>query len=217
MNGMNPLQVPELLREIAAFVESPRSLSSFAQVDRFVSAAVTPCLFRNIEVDLSSIGSLAQALCNEPERAASCRSLSFRGHREKADWDYSAIQKLHTNIITIFGVIFTHGRLASLKWTWRSRQTPFSEEVWQAISSVAGSLQELDISILEEEDDTWECLTRTRFAHLRILRIDLSSAHGWACGHLQSMLNTLCDLEELSLQFPMCCPPGGITLDTTHP
>jgi hypothetical protein len=31
------------------------------------------------------------------------------------------------------------------------------------------------------------------------------------------MLNTLCDLEELSLQFPMCCPPGGITLDTTHP
>ncbi|KAJ7802121.1 hypothetical protein B0H14DRAFT_2893398 [Mycena olivaceomarginata] len=155
MNGMNPLQVPELLREIAAFVESPRSLSSFAQVDRFVSAAVTPCLFRNIEVDLSSIGSLAQALCNEPERASSCRSLSFRGHREKADWDYSAIQKLHTNIITIFGVIFTHGRLASLKWTWRSRQTPFSEEVWQAISSVAGSLQELDISILEEEDDTW--------------------------------------------------------------
>lgn len=31
------------------------------------------------------------------------------------------------------------------------------------------------------------------------------------------MLNTLSLLEELSLQFPMCCPPGGFFLDQTHP
>lgn len=118
---MNSIKIPELLQEIAAFVQNPRNLSSFAQVDRSTHAAVTPCLFRNIEVCLDSVDSLAEALCNNPDRAASCRSLAFRDKfREREPvLDGSAVQKLYTDLITVLGVILTYGRLISLKWRWR--------------------------------------------------------------------------------------------------
>lgn len=45
----------------------------------------------------------------------------------------------------------------------------------------------------------------------------MPNAHGWNCEHLQSMLGTLRYLEELALDFPVCCGPRGITLDFTHP
>jgi hypothetical protein len=61
MSVMNRMKVPELLQEIAAFVDNSRDLSAFAQVDRFAHAVVTPCIFRNIELRLDFVDSLAVA------------------------------------------------------------------------------------------------------------------------------------------------------------
>ncbi|KAJ6552977.1 hypothetical protein B0H19DRAFT_156577 [Mycena capillaripes] len=81
MDGMNPTQLPELLLEIATFVEDPRDLSSFAQVDRFTHAAVTPCLYTCINIFFESVESLAMAFRRNPTYAVGCRSLSFRFRR----------------------------------------------------------------------------------------------------------------------------------------
>jgi hypothetical protein len=70
MSVMNRMKVPELLQEIAAFVENSRDLSAFAQVDRFTHAVVTPCIFRNIELRLDFVDSLAVAFRNDSARAA---------------------------------------------------------------------------------------------------------------------------------------------------
>lgn len=158
--GTSPLKVPELLQEIVAFVQNPRGLSSLSQVDRFVHGAVTPSLFRNIEVRLDFVDSLAEALRIEPQRAAQCTSLSFWGrHCEGAPvLDDSALEKLYTDIITILRVISTCGRLVSLKWRsrgYRGGEATLSEDVWNAISSVAGSLQELEMYIPFAEKDIW--------------------------------------------------------------
>jgi hypothetical protein len=154
--GTSPLKVPELLREIAAFIQHSRSLSSLLQVDRFVHGAVTPSLFRNVEVRLDFVDSLAEVLRNEPQHADRCTSLSFWGrHREGTPvLDDSALEKLYTDIIAILSFISAHGRLASLKWRsrgYRGGQATLSEEVWRAISSVVGSLQELEIYIPSAE------------------------------------------------------------------
>ncbi|KAJ7237889.1 hypothetical protein B0H12DRAFT_1138109 [Mycena haematopus] len=209
------LKIPEILQEIALFVENSQTLSSLARVDRFTHAAVMPCLFHSIQIRLNRIHSLALALRNKPERASSCRSLSLGGRTHKSGpLQDSVRQTLYTDLITIFGAISARGVLATLRW--RSREVRLSEEVWTAISSALGSLQELDMCIVSSEEKGWRALTSTRFTQLRVLRLDLS-AHGWDCAHLQSLLDTLGHLEQLSLQFPMCCGPRGITLGSTHP
>jgi len=91
-----------------------------------------------------------------------------------------------------------------------------SEDACAAMSSVLGFLQELEIYIMFEEN-VWNSLTRTRFTCLRVLRLSLHNAHGWDCQDLQIMLATLVHLEELLLEFPMCCGPRGKTLGSTHP
>ncbi|KAF8177358.1 hypothetical protein K438DRAFT_1845746 [Mycena galopus ATCC 62051] len=221
MNEVNLLKLPELLQAIAVFVGNSGNLSSFAQVDQFIHAAVTPRLFRSIDLDLDVVDSLALAFRNDPNRAASCRSLSFRpGRYEGGLLDDSTGQKLHKNLITIFGAISAHGLLSRLRWRsriYRGRGMALSAEVWAAISLASSSLQELDMYIPSTEKQFWKSLTHTRFTQLRVLRLCLTDAHGWNCDHLQSMLSTLGDLEELSLEFPECCGPRGITLESTHP
>ncbi|KAJ7746541.1 hypothetical protein B0H14DRAFT_3897375 [Mycena olivaceomarginata] len=103
-------EIPELLQEIAAFVDNPRNLSSFAQMDRFThaaAAALTSCIFRDAIVRLESIGSLAESFSNA-QRAASYGSLPLRG---RVSGTVSIVQKLHTDLIAVFLVFSTHGRL----------------------------------------------------------------------------------------------------------
>ncbi|KAJ7864463.1 hypothetical protein B0H14DRAFT_3443516 [Mycena olivaceomarginata] len=107
---VNPIKIPELLQEIAAFVDNPRNLSSFAQMDRFThaaAAALTSCIFRDAIVRLESIGSLAESFSNA-QRAASYGSLPLRG---RVSGTVSIVQKLHTDLIAVFLVFSTHGRL----------------------------------------------------------------------------------------------------------
>ncbi|KAF7345726.1 hypothetical protein MVEN_01592700 [Mycena venus] len=221
MSKTGPLRVPELLQEIALFIENAQNLSCLAQVDRFTHRILTPCLFRSIKLRLHSLGSLATAFRNNPDLAASCKSLTFfceYGQRESVV-SGSAIQQLCMDVIVVFGAISTHQRLASLRldgWEFKGHIVDISEEAAAAVSSVLGSLQELEMYI-PFESHIWNSLTSTRFAQLRVFRLSLLSAHGWDCSSLQQMLNTLCHLEELALEFPVCCGPFGLTLGSTHP
>ncbi|KAJ7906162.1 hypothetical protein B0H13DRAFT_2021430 [Mycena leptocephala] len=212
---MTPLQVPELVREIAVFVEKSRDLSQFARVDRFTHAVVTPYPHDSIE-------SLAVALRTHPNRAAPCRSLTICGpyHTKLAVLNDNSLHQLHLDLITVLGAISAHGQLVILRWSnreFRGRWVRYSEDVWTAIFSVLGPLRELELHVPESEKFYLYSLARTRFSQLRILRLLLPGVHGGDIAHLQEMLESLSDLEELVLQFPLCCAPSGITLGSTHP
>ncbi|KAF8177359.1 hypothetical protein K438DRAFT_1845750 [Mycena galopus ATCC 62051] len=224
---MNPLQVPELLQQIALFAgESPQSLSSLAQIDRSTHAAVTPSLFRNITVRLESVDSLALALRNTPQRALLCKSLSFccgkcqyqEGMGPALDDD--VLQKLCTNLVAVLRAISAHGSLLALRWTlwtYNNNVVELSGDVWNALSSVLGSVQELDVCILGSEDLVWGALTRTNFTQLRVFRLEIGCSQGWEDEGLKSMLDALYDLEELVLQLPQCCGPEGVVfLHSAH-
>ncbi|KAF7345718.1 hypothetical protein MVEN_01591900 [Mycena venus] len=222
--AVNPMHVPELLQEVAAFVDDPRDLSSFAQIDRLTHAVVTPRLFRCIELPLESVESLAVALRNDPGRAAACRSLSFlRPHILKAVTaeDTAVLDRWNVDLISVFSAIATHGQLVSLTWRsplYRRRaNVALSEDAWITISSALGSLTELDIYIPSTEKHIWAPISRVHFTQLRVFRLNLSGAHGWDCALLQQTLDSLYLLEELALNFPLCCGPRGITLASTHP
>ncbi|KAF7371326.1 hypothetical protein MSAN_00768700 [Mycena sanguinolenta] len=213
----HPMKISELLQEIASFIENSQTLSFLTQVDRFSHAAVTPSLFRTIHIRLDRLDSLALALRNKPERAASCRSLTLSGTPKKGGTTLESVrQTLHLDLITLFRAISVHGVLTSLRWR-SPRGVKLSEEVWAAISSALGSLHELDMYIPSADEQFWGALTSTRFTRLRILRLDLMCAHEWDCGHLQSLLDNLGHLEELCLLFPLCCDPIGLTLGSTYP
>ncbi|KAJ7872699.1 hypothetical protein B0H13DRAFT_2553228 [Mycena leptocephala] len=221
MSVMNRMKVPELLQEIAAFVDNSRDLSAFAQVDRSAHAVVTPCIFRNIELRLDFVDSLAVAFRNDPARAALCSSLSFcsRYGERALIQDGDVLQKLYTDLIAVFGAVSVHRHLKTLKWNgwlFQGRVVQLSEGVGAAVSSVLGSLQEFEIYV-RAKDSIWCALTRTRFSQLRVFRLYLCDVHSWDCAELQIMLDTLCHVEELALEFPTCCGPYGITLGSTYP
>ncbi|KAJ7348281.1 hypothetical protein DFH08DRAFT_959695 [Mycena albidolilacea] len=75
------------------------------------------CLFSDPIVRLESIGSLAESFSNA-QRATSCGSLSLRG---RVSGTVNIVQKLHTDLIAVFLVFSTHGRLVHLKWIPRAR------------------------------------------------------------------------------------------------
>lgn len=82
-DSMNPAKVPELLEEMACRVEDPADLARRLQVapaDRFTNTIASPYLFRNIQITLDSVESLAVAARSDPNRAAQLRSLSFCEH-----------------------------------------------------------------------------------------------------------------------------------------
>ncbi|KAJ7643422.1 hypothetical protein DFH06DRAFT_1477180 [Mycena polygramma] len=219
---MHPLRLPELVLEIAAFVTAPRDLSSFAQVDRFSHTVVTPYLFHCIDIPLELIHSLAQSIRNHPLYAAGCRSLrlSFdpnlrQGVGPKPDAD--TLDRLYTDLITVFAAISIHGRLASFRWTssiYQGQTVKISDSVCTALAAALGSVKDLAIGGHCAGTQICDAVTHT---HLRALRLDLPGAHGLNCAHLQEMISSLSYLEELSLDFPLCCGPRGITLASTHP
>ncbi|KAJ7468677.1 hypothetical protein FB451DRAFT_1256963 [Mycena latifolia] len=220
---MNPMKVPELLREIAAFVDTPRDLSQFVQVDRFTNAVGTSCLYRYIDIPLDSVESLALTLRNNPERAVGCRSLSFcKPYHELEGGTFMDEESLFMDLITVFDAISAHGQLATLRWRWncrrfRGRWVGFPEEVWTAISSVLSPLRALELCFNSADKLVWRSITCARFTQLRVFRLYLPDAERWNCDHLQTMLDTLCSLEELSLEFPLSDGPRGITLGSTYP
>ncbi|KAJ6451296.1 hypothetical protein C8R45DRAFT_1083737, partial [Mycena sanguinolenta] len=146
----------------------------------------------------------------------------YEGDTHDSDLDLSHFEQLCADLITVFNAISTHTVLASFSWwdwTYKSRDVVLREDVWKAIAPVLSSLQELDMYIPSGSSISagWGALTETRYSGLRVLRLHMRSAHGWYCAQLQSMFDGLCDLEELSLVFPRCCGPRGLTFGSTHP
>ncbi|KAJ7620649.1 hypothetical protein DFH06DRAFT_1233951 [Mycena polygramma] len=225
---MNPLTIPELLHEIAAFVQSPGDLVQLLQVNRFTNAVATPCLFRHIDITLDSVELLARTLRRTPRRAVGCRSLLFhKPRRELGDGPVSeaAELQLYRDLITILRTISTHGQLTTLRWRWNCRLfkssrnwVGFLEKVRKAVSSASVALRQIELCVNTTERLVWNSMTSTRFTRLRIFRLYLPDAEEWDCAHLQLMLDSLTDLEDLSLEFPLYDDsPRGITLATMYP
>ncbi|KAF7353999.1 hypothetical protein MVEN_01086700 [Mycena venus] len=222
---MNPMKIPELIQEIAAFVENARDLSQLVQVDRFTNAAATPCLFRHIDITLDSVESLAATLRSNPERAVGCKSLSFhKSSNESAILlEARSLDQLSTDLITVFNAISAHGQLVTLRWRKNCRLhfgrywIAFPENVWTAMSHVMIPLQELELCVNAREMHIWGSITCLCFTQLRVFRIYLPDAGGWNCSDFQTMLDSLCDLEELSLVLSIYDGPRNITLGSTYP
>lgn len=133
--------------------------------------------------------------------------------------------------------------LRKFSWSWPEEGTwdesiVVPSHVWKALGA-AENLEELEVMICVNEADTWVndeivyladavklissllvqiALTESaNMPNLRVLRVDLSSAHGWDCGHFQTFLDRLPLLEQLALKFPACCGPSELTLATTYP
>ncbi|KAJ6557573.1 hypothetical protein B0H19DRAFT_1148122 [Mycena capillaripes] len=222
---MDVMKITELVQEIAGLVDSPRDL--------FTNAAVTPHLYRCIDIPLDSVECVAMAFKNRPELAAACRSLSFCRPSYEAQvvsdnlgtddsQDPSRTRDLSESLVTIFAAIARNGKLEFLRWKWdtreyRGRSVCFSADIWTSISRASVNLQELDVSIQSSEEHWFRSITDTPFCNLRILRIRMKDAHGWDCENLKKVLDTLYDLEELSLHLPLCCGPRGLTFHSTHP
>ncbi|KAJ7863008.1 hypothetical protein B0H13DRAFT_1096770 [Mycena leptocephala] len=131
------------------------------------------------------------------------------------------MQCLENDLVAIFNALAQHGNLQILQWKiyrwYRGNRVVFSADVWTAISNAAVHLRELDFCIQVGESETWWPLACNPPPNLAIFRIYLPDAHGWDCEDLQTLLNTLSTLEELSLRFPGCCGPCGLTFRSTHP
>ncbi|KAJ7608487.1 hypothetical protein DFH06DRAFT_1248177 [Mycena polygramma] len=200
---MNPLTIPELLHEIAAFVRNPGGLIQLLQVDRFTNAVATPCLFRHIDITLDSVELLARTFRRTPRRAVGCRSLLFhKPCRELGDGPVSDAEEdqLYRDLIAILRTISVYGQLAALRWRCNCRLfkskrnwVGFPEKVWTAVSSASVALRQIEFCVNSTEKLVWE----------------------WDCAHLQLMLDSLTVLEDLSLEFDDS--PRGITLGTTYP
>ncbi|KAJ7112092.1 hypothetical protein C8R44DRAFT_250187 [Mycena epipterygia] len=198
---MHPFSIPELLHDLAAHLEHGSDLSRLAQADRFTNAIVTPYLYQDLEIPLESVEGLAVTLGSRPELAAECRSLViFCRDSDKTlvtSWRLQLEPRLYNYLVTIFGTIAEHGRLVKLRLDERDRLA-FPENVWQAISRVASQLEELHLVVNDGEEHAWYPLTRTPFPKLRVFDLHLPFADYWDGAHLQSFLDTLTELEELS-------------------
>ncbi|KAJ7608510.1 hypothetical protein DFH06DRAFT_1248233, partial [Mycena polygramma] len=225
---MTPLTIPELLHEIAAFVQNPGDLVQLLQVDRFTNAVATPCLFRHIDITLDSVELLARTFRRTPRRAVGCRSLLFhKPRRELGDGPVSDAEEdqLYRDLIAILRTISVYGQLAALRWRCNCRLfkskrnwVGFPEKVWTAVSSASVALRQIEFCVNSTEKLVWNSMTSTRFTQLRIFRLYLPDAEEWDCAHLQLMLDSLTVLEDLSLEFPLYDDsPRGITLGTTYP
>ncbi|KAJ7142737.1 hypothetical protein C8R44DRAFT_974322 [Mycena epipterygia] len=189
---MNPAKIPELLQEIAACVEDPAHLARL--------------------ITLDSVESLATALSSDPKRAALLRSLSFCEHacrtvRGVGDSEDLALHQLYDDLITIFDAISQQSQLTSLKWhgdtcQYRGEWMEFPAEVWTAISGALIQVQELDIFVGEDEEHIWCSIIHTPLPALRVFKLSLLYGHGWDCAHLQTFLDALPDMEDLTLTLP---------------
>ncbi|KAK7058152.1 hypothetical protein R3P38DRAFT_2497326 [Favolaschia claudopus] len=226
---MNPLRVPELLHEIAGHLGGDRpSFASLSQVDRFTHGVARTHLFRDIAIGLESAPSLALALRSDPTLAALCRSLSF--HRECRRRATQALggprliksgsRQLQEDVAFVLRAILSQRRLITFVLCgdeYGGSRVDLSEDAWAAIGLRIGFVKELKIFVPSTEENVWSRLMLARFSQLRIFHLDLSSAHQWECSALQTLLDTLGALEDLSLCLPPCCGLPGMTLRSTHP
>ncbi|KAK7057863.1 hypothetical protein R3P38DRAFT_2680871, partial [Favolaschia claudopus] len=181
---MHPLEIPELLQEVAECIDQLPDLSSLSQVDRLAHAVVTPYLFRDISISFNSFNSLANAIRADPARAGCCRSFTFCRGMEMA-WDaenFGPIETLLQDIVSVFDALSQchPRRLMASSWM----RLP---------------------------------LAHTHFTQLRILHLEIcDDTDVWDGSPLQALLDTLLDLEDLSLEFQVL-DSEGITLGSTHP
>ncbi|KAJ7155682.1 hypothetical protein C8R46DRAFT_1116227 [Mycena filopes] len=212
---MNPFTVPDLILEIASYVDAPQDLSHLTQVDRLAHHTVLPRLFRNIEVlTNSSVGLLARTIRRVRRHAALCRSLSL------CTFD-KGTKSLYTDLITIFNAISFQGLLVSLKWQAVPRKDQdwaLPENVSTALSSVLTTLRTLDLSFISHRTVNLGYLTGVPFPHLRVLRLTLSNVYnGRDCSDIEALLDMLPKVEELALELPLYCRCRKLPLASTHP
>ncbi|KAJ7475040.1 hypothetical protein FB451DRAFT_1397911 [Mycena latifolia] len=74
---MNPVQLPELLCEIATYLTDPGDIIHLSQCAQFTHEMVLPSLFQYIDIHIASVSPLAAVLRKNPTLAKTCRSLAF--------------------------------------------------------------------------------------------------------------------------------------------
>ncbi|KAJ7173168.1 hypothetical protein C8R46DRAFT_1082140 [Mycena filopes] len=211
---MNPFTVPDLLLEIASYVDAPQDLSHLTQVGRLTHHTVLPRLFRKIEVlSNSSVGLLARTIRRVPRHAALCRSLSL------CTFD-KGTKSLNTDLITIFTAISLRSLLVSLKWRAVARTDQgweLSDTVWAVMLPALTSLRRLDLNF-SHPIVKLDYLTGVPFPHLRVLRLTLSKVYnGRDCSDIEALLEKLPNIEELALELPLSCRCQKLPLASTHP
>ncbi|KAF7331466.1 hypothetical protein MKEN_00025400 [Mycena kentingensis (nom. inval.)] len=218
----------DILGEIAAFASSP-ALLNLSLVDHASNAAVQPYLYEQITISFNTLFSLSRTLRTHPERAATCKSVALRPPRlwNRAIAKHYQVpeeitaEHIADELVALFRLLAERAQLLAVTYDWMVRhcsaeKVSVTAAVWAAIALSSPSLRNLDIGLAEPE---WTALLVPHYPSLRILKVDLSSAHGWPCEELQSMLDSRCPLlEELVIDLPECCGTQGITFATNnHP
>ncbi|KAK6985202.1 hypothetical protein R3P38DRAFT_2574935 [Favolaschia claudopus] len=223
MEHTNPLRIPELLHEIlAAFNPSTdrSSLLSLSMVDRFTHTVAAPYLFRHICTNIDRIGLLASAFKSDLSRASLCRSLAFvlvyDTTRREPVLPEDIFNTLYDDLVTVFTALSLKPNLHTLIWNkaFYGCSIALPQRVWTAIASALPSVEILKLYVTSYD---WESVMQTQFIHLRVFELNVGSFHGWDCTPLVNLLQTLHDLEQLSLELPSCSGPVGLTLQSTHP
>ncbi|KAJ6499491.1 hypothetical protein DFH09DRAFT_1203790 [Mycena vulgaris] len=231
---MNPLQLPELLCEIATHLDSPRDIICLAQSDRLTHGLVLPFLFHDIRIPLDSIASLAAVLRQNPTLVCGCRSFTLlrasgdlsddeddTADHEEEEANRTLDAPICADLCTILHALSSHSRLGYLSLIGDARRylrtdVEFPVGVWRAISAASAHLKALEISVGDTEVDHWRTLMLATIPILRVLNLEMA-AHGWECTYVQAFLDRHPALEALTLDLPTCCGPEGITLDSTFP
>jgi hypothetical protein len=172
---MNPLQVPELIGEIAGHLTDRSDLINLAQTDRFTHEVVTPLLFHEIQIPLASMASLAAALRSNPTLAAACRSLTVcipladklaaEANAYPPDdpvLDPSVYEPLYEDLCTVLDVLEQHAHLTTFSVNDMARRylrtfVEFPAKVWTAIAAVSVNLEVLEIAVdnSDSEQEYW--------------------------------------------------------------
>jgi hypothetical protein len=173
---MNPLQVPELIGEIAGHLTDRGDLINLAQSDRFVHEVVTPLLFQDIQIPLASMASLAATLRSNTTLAAACRSLtvclSSADHLDLTAQVYAArpprdpvlepsvYEPLYADLCTVLDALEQHAHLTTFSVNRMARRylrtfVEFPAKVWTAIAAVSVNLEVLEIAVDKSEKEHW--------------------------------------------------------------
>jgi hypothetical protein len=173
--GMNPLQLPELIGEIAGHLTAGSDLVSLARSDRLAREMVTLLLFQDIQIPLASMAPLAAELRSNPTLAAACRSLTVcisladklaaDSHADPPDdpvLDPSVYEPLYADLCTVLGVLEQHAHLTTFSVNSAARRylqtwVEFPAKVWTAIAAVSVNLEVLEINVDCSEREHWVC------------------------------------------------------------
>ncbi|KAK7013739.1 hypothetical protein R3P38DRAFT_3277579 [Favolaschia claudopus] len=210
-----PLQIPELLIQIGEFLDHP-SLVSLSYVDRFSYTVATPLLLRQVSISLKSksFPLFASAIRSNPSLPAFCKSLSFSNVQPPYSFE------LQENLVAILNATCVHRNLASLwlQGMLNAGVGQLPERVWTAIAASGSSVEVLKLCMRIVKAE-WMPLTNAHFPRLRVFHLDVryASSVGTDYAPLQHFLESLSDLEDLDIYFPVFHSAPGMPWQFRHP